>query len=57
MEIRKNHIKVGDYIVQYNDAERREERGFVVLDKNGSQFGYAHDHLTDALEQVLKYED
>ena len=50
MKVKKNHIKIGDYIIQYN-----EDEGFVAIDKEGKQIGYAYEHLNDVLENVLKY--
>lgn len=56
MEIRQNHIKIGNYIIQYNFAdEYGDNEGFVVIDKDGQQVGDAYEHLNDAMEQVLKY--
>ena len=55
MKIRKNHIKIGDYIIQYNFANQYEDEGFVVIDKDGNQIGDAYEHLNDALENALKY--
>ena len=58
MEIKKNHLKIGDYIVQYSDGNKYgEDKGFVVLDttQGNAQIGYAHEHLCDALEDALLF--
>ena len=60
MAIKKNHIRIGNYVIQHSNGDKYgRNRGFVVLDttQGNAQIGYAYDHLCDALEEVLLYED
>lgn len=50
--INKNHLKIGRYTIQHDWIER-----FVVLDEEGQQYGTGYDHVCDAIEQVLMYND
>ena len=51
-EIKKNHLKISDYTIQYDRVE-----GFIILNKDGEQVSYGYDHVTDAIEQVLMFND
>lgn len=50
MDIKRNHIKIGNYVIQYDD----KYEGFVILTSEGEQVGYGYDNITDAMEQALK---
>lgn len=60
MEIKENHLRIGDYIIQFNRTANyfgECTEGFVVLDttQDNAQVGDEYDHVFDAIEQVLKY--
>lgn len=58
MELKENHIKIGHYAIQYNYANCYGcNEGFFILDteQDNAQIGDAYQHLSDALEHVLKY--
>lgn len=59
MEIKKNHIRIGDYIIQHRLSDARRDGVFVVLDtrEDNAQIGCEYDHLYQAMEKVLKYND
>lgn len=44
-----------NYNCDYNDWSGQE--GFVVLDKAGQRIGGIYQHVADALEEALKYEE
>lgn len=54
------HLKIGRFIIQYEDCYDREEKGyfekesgFYVYDENSEQIGSCYQHVADAIEQVL----
>ena len=58
------HLKIGRFVIQYEDSYDREEKdcyekesGFYVYDEKLNQVGSCYQHVADAIEQVLMYQN
>lgn len=53
----KNHLRIGEYIIQYDSSIEVNEPGYYIYDYNGHCISNAYKHVYDAIETLLVWQN